>query len=41
MWQLKTSVSPVVVSALELVKKRAAKHLEKIPGKQKLAEIQK
>ena len=41
MWQLKTSIIPIVVSALGLVKKGTAKHFEKIPGKQNLAEIQK
>ena len=30
MWQLKTSVISIVAGALELVKKRTAKHLEKI-----------
>ena len=40
-WQLKTSIIiPIVVVALGLVKKGTAKHLEKIPGKQNLAEIQ-
>ena len=33
MWQLKTSIIPIVVGALGLVKKGTAKHLEKIPGK--------
>ena len=41
MWQLKTLIIPIVVGALGLVKKGTAKHLEKIPGKQNLAEIQK
>ena len=35
------SIIPIVVGALGLVKKGTAKHLEKIPGKKKLAEIQK
>ena len=40
-WQLITSlISLIVVGALRLVKKGTAKHLEKIPGKQNLAEIQ-
>ena len=39
MWKLKTSVIPIVAGALGLVKKGAAKHLEKISGKQNLAEI--
>ena len=37
MWQLKTSIIQIVVGALGLVKKRTAKHLEKIPGKRNLA----
>ena len=41
MWQLKTSIIPIVVGALGLVKKGTANYLEKIPGKQNLAEIQK
>ena len=40
MWKLKTSIIPIVAGALGLVKKGAAKHLEKISGKQNLAEIQ-
>ena len=41
MWQLKTSLIPTVVGASGLMKKGTAKHLEKISGKQNLAEIQK
>ena len=41
MWQLKTSVIPIVVGALVLVKRGTAKHLKKILGKQNLAEMQK
>ena len=41
MWQLKTSIVPIVAGALGLVKKGTAKRLETIPGKQNLAEIQK
>ena len=41
MWQLKTLIIPIVVHALGLKKRRTAKHLKKIPGKQNLAEIQK
>ena len=41
MWQLKTSIITIAVGALGLVKKRTEKNLEKIPGKQNLAEIQK
>ena len=40
MCQLKTIIL-LVVGALGLVKKGNAKHLEEIPGKQNLAEIQK
>ena len=40
-WQLITSlISLIAVGALRLVKNGTAKHLEKIPGKQNLAEIQ-
>lgn len=39
MRKLKTSIIPIVAGALGLVKKGAAKHLEKISGKQNLAEI--
>ena len=41
MWQLKTSIILIAVGVLGLVKKETAKHLEKIPGKLNLAEIQK
>ena len=41
MCQLKTSRISIIVSALGLVKKGTAKHLEKIPGKQNLAEYKK
>ena len=41
MQQLTISIIPVVVDALGLVKKGTAKHLEKIAGKQNLAEMQK
>ena len=40
MWKLKTSIISIVAGALGLVKKGAARHLEKISGKQNLAEIQ-
>ena len=39
MWQLKTARIPVVVGALGLMKKGTAKHLENIPGKQKVGEV--
>ena len=41
MWQLKTTIIQIVVGSLRLVKKGTEKHLEKIPAKQNLAEIQK
>ena len=41
MWQLKSTIIPVVVGALVLVKKGTAKHLEKISDKQNLTEVQK
>ena len=41
MWKLKASVILVVVGGLGLVKKGTVKHLEKIPDKQNLVEIQK
>ena len=41
MWQLKTSIIPIVVSALGQVKKGTVKHCEKITGKQNLVVIQK
>ena len=39
MWQFKTSIFPIVVGTLGLVKKGTAKHCEKISRKQNLAEI--
>lgn len=39
MWQFKTSMFPIVVGTLGLVKKGTAKHREKISGKQNLSEI--
>ena len=41
MWQLKTSIIPIVVSALGQVKNGTVKHCEKITGKQNLVVIQK
>ena len=38
---MKTSLIPIVIGALGLVKKGIAKYLKKIPGKQNLPEIQK
>ena len=41
MWQLKTSIIPIVLGTLGLVKKGTGKHLEKILCEQNLARIQK
>ena len=41
MWQLKTTVIPVVVGALGMVKKGVLNHLKSIPGEPNLQEIQK
>ena len=41
MWQPKTTVVPVVVGALGMVKKGVLNHLNSIPGEPSLQEIQK
>ena len=41
MWGLKTTTAPVVIGALEVVKKGIEKHLDKIPGKINITELQK
>ena len=41
MWQLKTTIIPVVVGALGLIKKGTIDYLKKIPGEPSLSEIQK
>ena len=41
MWRLKTTIVPVVVGALGLIKKDTDKHIIKIPGDPSLQEIQK
>ena len=41
MWQLKTTVIPVVVGALGMVKKGVLNHFKLIPGETNLQEIQK
>ena len=41
MWKLKTTVVPVIVGALGMIKKGTQNHLEKIPGNHSLREIQK
>ena len=41
MWRLKTTMVPVIIGALGMVKKGTEKHLQKIPGGHKLKEVQK
>ena len=41
MWGLKTIALLVVIGALEVVKKGAKKHIDKIPGKINVTELQK
>ena len=41
MWRLKTTVIPVVVGALGMVKKGVVNHLKSIPGEPNLQEMQK
>jgi len=41
MWHLKTKTVPVIVGALGMIKKDTQKHLQRIPGKLNLSEIQK
>jgi len=41
MWQLKTTVIPVVIGALGTVRKEVLNHLKLIPGEPNLQEIQK
>ena len=41
MWGLKTITVPVVIGALGIVKKGNEKHIDKIPGKIKITELQK
>ena len=41
MWHLKTTVVPVIVGALGVVKKSLQEHIDKIPGQPLLQEIQK
>ena len=41
MWGLKTITVPVVIGALEVVKKGIEKHTDKIPGKINITELQK
>ena len=38
---MKTVTIPVVIGALDMIKKKTEKHLEKIPGSPNLAEMQK
>ena len=41
MWGLDTTIVPVVIGALGMIKKGTKKHLEKLPGNPSLAELQK
>ena len=41
MWHLKSTLAPVVVGALGIVKKGTNKYLQQIPGTLSLTEIQK
>ena len=41
MWGLKTITVPVVIGALGVVKKGIEKHIDKIPGKINITELQK
>ena len=41
MWGLKTITVPVVIGALGIVKKGIEKHIDKIPGKINVTELQK
>ena len=41
MWGLKTITVPVVIGALGVVKKGIEKHIDKIPGKIKITQLQK
>ena len=41
MWHLKTTVIPIVVGALGMVKRGIENHLKSLPGEPKLQEIQK
>ena len=41
MWQMKTTVIPVIIGALGLVRKRMNELVSKIPGKISIEEIQK
>ena len=40
-WYTKTVTMPVVIGALDMIKKGNEKHLQKIPGSPNLAEMQK
>ena len=41
MWSLETTIVPVVIGALGMIKKGTEKHIEKLPGKPSLHELQK
>ena len=41
MWKLKTKIIPVVIGALDMIKKGTQKFIDQIPGKPFLQEMQK
>ena len=41
MWKMKTTIVPVIVGALGLVRNRMKEHVSKIPGQISIEEIQK
>ena len=41
MWKLKTKIIPVVIGALEMIKKGTQNFIDQIPGKPSLQEMQK
>ena len=41
MWKLKTKIIPMVIGALEMIKKRTQIFIDQIPGKPSLQEVQK
>ena len=41
MWKMKRKTKPVIVGALDIIKKRTQKYVNDIPGKLSIAEIQK
>ena len=41
MWKIKTKTIPVIVGALDMIKKGTQKYVNEIPGNLSIAEIQK